>query len=281
MRGNTLRIGIVAPASRIDHALAAKVNDLAAAQYGNRVELVFHPQCYLMSGHFAGDDAARAAAFVEVANDPAFDVLWVARGGYGSCRLLDLVVPDLSDAAFRKTYVGYSDAGSLLAPLYTKGARVMHGPMPADIKRKGGEAAVLRALSYIVDRAPEALEPAARASAAPVAAFNMVILSKLLGTPYEPDLSGHLLLLEEVSEAMYRIDRTLFHITSNPRIRKVAGIRLGRCSDITPNDPDFGEDEVAVVQRWCKRSGIPYLGRADIGHDADNKVVPFGAPRTA
>jgi muramoyltetrapeptide carboxypeptidase len=281
MRGNTLRIGIVAPASRIDHALAAKVNALAAAQYGNRVELVFHPQCYLTSGHFAGDDAARAAAFVEVANDPAFDVLWIARGGYGSCRLLDLVLPDLSDAALRKTYVGYSDAGSLLAPLYAKGAQVVHGPMPADIKRNGGEAAVLRALSYIVDRAPDTLEPAARASAAPVAAFNMVILSKLLGTPYEPDLSGHLLLLEEVSEAMYRIDRTLFHITSNPRIRKVAGIRLGRCTDITPNDPDFGEDEVAVVQRWCKRSGIPYLGRADIGHDAGNKVVPFGAPRTA
>ena len=60
------------------------------------------------------------------------------------------------------------------------------------------------------------------------------------------------------------------------RIRKAAGIRLGRCSDITPNDPDFGEDEVAVMQRWCQRSGIPYLGRADIGHDIDNRVVPFG-----
>lgn len=281
MRGNTLRIGIVAPASRIDHALADKVNALAAAQHSNRVELVFHPQCYLTSGHFAGDDAARAAAFVEVANDPSFDVLWAARGGYGACRLLDLVMPELSDAALRKTYVGYSDVGSLLAPLYAKGAHVVHGPMPADIKRNGGEAAVRRGLSYIVDHAPETLEPAARASAVPVAAFNMVILSKLLGTPYEPDLTGHLLLLEEVSEAMYRIDRTLFHITSNPRIRKVAGIRLGRCTDITPNDPDFGEDEVAVMQRWCQRSGIPYLGRADIGHDTQNKIVPFGLPRVA
>jgi muramoyltetrapeptide carboxypeptidase len=278
MRGKTLRIGIVAPASRIDHALADKVNALAAAQYGNRVELVFHPQCYLTSGHFAGDDAARAAAFVEVANDPAFDVLWVARGGYGSCRLLELVLPKLTKAAYDKMYVGYSDVGSLLAPLYAKGTRVVHAPMPADIKRTGGDVAVKRALRFIVERDAETLEPSLRVSAAPAAAFNMVILSKMLGTPYEPDLSGHVLMLEEVSEAMYRIDRTLFHITSHPRIRKVAGIRLGRCSDITPNDPDFGEDEVAVMERWCKRSGIPYLGRADIGHDIDNKVVPFGAP---
>jgi muramoyltetrapeptide carboxypeptidase len=278
MRGNTLRIGIVAPASRIDHGLADKVNALATAQYGNRVELIFHPQCHLTSGHFAGDDAARAAAFVEIANDPAFDVLWVARGGYGSCRLLELVLPRLTKAAYDKMYVGYSDVGTLLAPLYAKGARVVHAPMPADIKRAGGEAAVRRALSFIVEGDAQTLEPSIRSSSAPAAAFNMVILSKMLGTPYEPDLSGHVLMLEEVSEAMYRIDRTLFHITSNPRIRRVAGIRLGRCSDIPPNDPDFGEDEVAVVERWCKRSGIPYLGRADIGHDVDNKVVPFGAP---
>jgi muramoyltetrapeptide carboxypeptidase len=84
-----------------------------------------------------------------------------------------------------------------------------------------------------------------------------------------------------VSEAMYRIDRALFHITSNPEIRRVAGIMLGRCSDITPNDPDFGMNEEEVARHWCRKSGIPWLGRADIGHDADNKIVPFGmyAPR--
>ncbi len=87
-------------------------------------------------------------------------------------------------------------------------------------------------------------------------------------------------MLEEVSEHMYRIDRALFHITSNPGIRRVAGIKLGRCSDIPPNDRDFGGTEEDVVDYWCARSGIPYLGRADIGHDIDNKIVPFGRPRS-
>jgi muramoyltetrapeptide carboxypeptidase len=80
---------------------------------------------------------------------------------------------------------------------------------------------------------------------------------------------------------MYRIDRSLFHITSNPGIRKAAGIWLGRCSAIPPNDPDFGQTEEEVARHWCERSGIPYLGRADIGHDVDNKVVPFGRLRVA
>src|SRR5262245_40466483 len=108
MRGNRLRIGIVAPASRVDPGLAEKVTALAASLYPDRIELFFHPQCYLSSGHFAGDDATRAKAFLDVANDPAFDVLWVARGGYGSCRLLELILPQLADAALRKTYMGYS-----------------------------------------------------------------------------------------------------------------------------------------------------------------------------
>jgi muramoyltetrapeptide carboxypeptidase len=83
-------------------------------------------------------------------------------------------------------------------------------------------------------------------------------------------------MLEEVSEHMYRIDRALHHITSFASIRRVGGLRLGRVSDIPPNDPDFGQHEEDVMRHWCEVSAIPYLGRADIGHDIDNKVVPFG-----
>ena len=99
----------------------------------------------------------------------------------------------------------------------------------------------------------------------------------MLGTPWQPDLAGHVLMLEEVGEYMYRIDRSLFQLTSAPAIRRVAGLRLGRCSAIPDNDPDFAQTEEEVACAWCARSGIPWLGRADIGHDAENKVVPFGA----
>jgi muramoyltetrapeptide carboxypeptidase len=277
MRDGKIKIGIVAPGSPIDPGIAEKIAALAAALYPHGPpELHFHPQCFLSSGHFAGDDATRARAFLDVANDRSFDALWFARGGYGAARLAERVLPGLTEAAGEKTYLGYSDAGFLLAGLYKSGFRhLLHGPMPADIARDGGDAAVTRALAFLVERDPGSLE-ATVSPTATTAAFNITVFSHLIGTPLQPDLSGHVLLLEEVAEQMYRIDRALFHITSNAAVRNVAGVKLGRCSAIPPNQPDFGQTEEDVVRHWCSRSGIPYLGRADIGHDIDNKVVPFG-----
>jgi muramoyltetrapeptide carboxypeptidase len=272
-----VRIGIVAPGSRLEPAVAEAVRHLAQALYpAHPPELHFAPQCFLSSGHFAGDDDARARAFLDVANDARFDALWFARGGYGACRLAEHLLPRLTDTARRKTYLGYSDAGFLLAGLYKAGfARLAHGPMPADIGRAGGEAAVKRALRFLVDGAADTLE-ATVAPQTPTAAFNITVLSHLIGTPLQPDLAGHVVMLEEVAEAMYRIDRALFQITASGALRGAAGIRLGRCSAIPANTPDFQKTEEEVARYWCDRSGIPYLGRADIGHDSDNKIVPFG-----
>lgn len=268
-----MRIGVVAPSTPIERAVADRVTALAAEA---GAEVHFHPQCFLSHKHFAGEDRVRAEAFVEVANDPGFDALWFARGGYGSCRIAEDVLARLEPAAREKTYLGYSDAGYLLAGLYRAGfAKLAHGPMPQDVKREGGEAAVLRALSWLVDGSPDALESTVTEDARH-AAFNITVFSQLLGTPLQPDLTGHVLMLEEVSEHTYRTDRSMFHISSNPAVRRVAGIRLGRCSLVPENDPDFGETEEEVVRHWCERSGIPWLGAADIGHDAGNKVVPFG-----
>jgi muramoyltetrapeptide carboxypeptidase len=279
LAGERKRIAVVAPSCRLSEATPARVAAVAADLYGaDAPDVVFHPQCFLSEGHFAGPDHVRADALVEVANDPSFDAVWFGRGGYGSGRLIEAVLPRLKQAAREKAYLGYSDGGALLSALYGQGfAHAAHGPMPQDVARDGGEAAVARALSWLVERAPAALEPSV-AAGVKTAAFNMAILSSLIGTPFLPDLSGHVLMLEEVSEHMYRIDRFLFHITSSPAIRRVAGLRLGRCSLVPENDPDFVRDEEAIAKEWCARSGIAYLGRADIGHDADNRVVPFGSP---
>jgi muramoyltetrapeptide carboxypeptidase len=274
------RIGVVAPASRMSPEVAARVPALASRLYPDSTpEISFHPQCLASHGHFAGDDETRAQAFLDVANDASYDALWFARGGYGSCRVVEAVIGRLTETSRRKAYLGYSDAGMLLAALYRAGFEaVAHGPVAQDILRDAGDAAVGRALAWMVDRSPEALEPTV-GGANKTAAFNITVLSQLLGTPLQPDLDGHVLMLEEVGEAMYRIDRSLFHITSNAAIRRVSGIMLGRCSAITPNEPDFGMNEEEIARYWCRRAGIPWLGRADIGHDSNNKIVPFGPLR--
>ena len=282
MPGDKIKIGVMAPGSPIDRTVAARVEEIAAGLDAERsVDIHFHPQCFLASGHFAGDDAARTQAFLDIANDGSFDALWFARGGYGSCRIAEASMAQLAAVARNKVYLGYSDTGSLLAGLYKAGfTGLAHGPMPSDILRAGGEEAVKRGLAYLIDRASEALE-ASVSTETRTAAFNMAVLSQVLGTPLQPDLSDHVLMLEEVAEYMYRIDRFLFHITSNPGIRRVSGIMLGRCSDIPSNEPDFGQTEEETTRHWCEASKIPYLGRADIGHDIHNKVVPLGRPRPA
>jgi muramoyltetrapeptide carboxypeptidase len=278
MSNKRCRIGVVAPASRVSAQVAERVPALVRSLYPDRaIEIVFHPQCFASHGHFAGDDETRAQAFLDIANDESYDAVWFARGGYGSCRVVEAVMSALTEPSRRKAYLGYSDSGALLAALYRAGFEaVAHGPVAQDILRDAGDAAVGRALAWLVDRSPEGLEPTV-GSVKKTAAFNMTVLSQILGTPLQPDLDGHVLMLEEVGEAMYRIDRLLFHITSNAEIRRVSGIMLGRCSSITPNEPDFGMNEEEIARYWCQRSGIPWLGRADIGHDADNKIVPFGA----
>ncbi len=277
MKVKPVRIGLVAPGSPLEADTARDLAALAASLYPDgRVELMFHPQCFLSHGHFAGDDGTRLAAFLEVANDPAIDAVWFARGGYGAVRIAEAAMDGLRAAAADKAYLGYSDAGTLLALLYSKGfGQVAHGPMGQDLRRSGGDEAITRALAWLVDRDAVALEGSVSPDV-PAAAFNLTILSQLLGTPWEPDLAGHVLMVEEVSEHHYRIDRYFGHILSNPQMRRLAGLRLGRCSDIPENDRPFGMTEEEIARDWCARTGVAYLGRADIGHDAANRVVPFG-----
>lgn len=266
-----MRIAVVAPSCSLKREAAEAVQAIVAER--GDCELVIHPQCFLSDGHFAGPDRARLAALREVMADPSVDAVWFARGGYGSNRIADAALADLPGGALDKVYMGYSDAGFLLAGLHKAGGEVAWGPMPQDALRDGGAAAIARALDWIVAKDPSALEPAARP---PAMAFNLTVLSNLLGTPLEPDFTGVDLMIEDVSEHLYATDRTMFHVTASANVRGVARMRLGRVRDILDNDPDFGTDEVAIVTDWCSRAGIPYGGRADIGHDAQNRVVPFG-----
>lgn len=270
-----MRIAVVAPSSRFSAEAAERVTALAS-RVRPGLELHFHPHCFLAHHHFAGTDREREGALVEAANDPSFDAIWFARGGYGSCRIAEAAIGRLKESARDKAWLGYSDAGFLLAGLYRAGfPDLAHGPMPQDIMREGGDAAVTRALDWLAERSPKALEPGLEAGCR-YAAFNITVLNMLLGTPLEPGLAGHTLLLEEVSEHMYATDRAMFHLTASANVRQAAGIRLGRINDVLPNDPDFGEEAEDVVRRWCEDAAIPYLGRADIGHDSANRVVPFG-----
>ncbi len=269
-----MRIGVVAPARTVSAESAARMQAFMAL-YWPAHEIVFHPQCFLTEGHFAGPDEVRAAAFLEFANDAAFDAIWFARGGYGSNRILDVAMPQLGAAARNKTYVGYSDMGFMLGALYARRiGRQAHGSMASamGVNDKGTDAGWV--LSWLIDGKRDGLEPTL--DGRPAAAFNLSILAAMIGTPWLPDLTDHVLHIEEVGEPMYRIDRMLFQMAHATQLQGIAGVRLGAVTDMVDNDVPFGESLEQVIIRWCREMGVPYLGRSGIGHIALNRVVPFG-----
>lgn len=269
-----MKIGVVAPASVGNKDAEAPFMAFAALAFPD-VDLVVHPQCWAVDGHFAGSDAVRAAAFLEFANDPAFDAIWFLRGGYGSNRILPLVMPNLGPAAKHKTYLGYSDMGFLLGALYARRiGRPVHGPMCSDIRRKQGDVTVARSLAWMARSDRAGLEPGLAGK--PSVAFNLSILTALIGTPWLPDLTDHVLIVEDLGEAMYRIDRMLFQMAGATQLKGIAGVRLGAITDVVPNTPAWGEDIEVMIRRWCGDMGVPYLGRAEIGHTQSNRIVPFG-----
>ncbi|WP_247713146.1 LD-carboxypeptidase [Qipengyuania polymorpha] len=265
------KVAICAPATPLKRKYAEAVSQLAADEFPD-IELTFHEQCFVEEGHFAGRDEVRLAALLECANDPAFDAVWFAKGGYGSNRIAADFIGRAQKAAGEKTYVGYSDLGFVLGALYRAGiGKPVHAPMPVDMKREGGDAAIRRTLAWMCGD-DGGLEP--RLSEKPVAAFNLYTLAMMAGTQFMPNLEGHELLIEEVGEYEYAIDRLLFHLAEN--LPALAGIRLGEVTAVPENDRPFGANPEEIVRYWCERYGIEYLGRAAIGHTAANRIVPFG-----
>ena len=265
------RIAVCAPATPITQEAARRVTALAAKEFPG-LTLDFHEQCFASEGHFAGPDDVRLAALLDCANDPAVDAVWFARGGYGSNRIAGAAIARMNDAAHGKAYLGFSDCGFVLAALYkAQIGHPAHGPMVGGIMAPGGAQGVRRALGWFAGSA-EGLEPSL--DDRPTVAFNLITLAALTGTSLMPDLTGHVVIVEEVAEHLYAIDRLFFHLAAH--LQGIAGLRLGMISAVPENDRPFGSEAEDIARYWCAAADIPYLGRAHVGHDPANRIVPFG-----
>ncbi|MFZ9396241.1 MAG: LD-carboxypeptidase [Erythrobacter sp.] len=266
------RIAVCAPATSLTPEQADAARQLVADEFPEH-SIFFHEQCFLNAGHFAGSDLERLEAFVELANDPTYDAVWFAKGGYGSNRIAEAAIARMKAPARTKTYVGFSDMGYLLAALYRHGiGQPVHGSMPVSARSERGREAVRRVLRWYSGDG-SGLEPSLDGKT-PAVAFNLITLAMLSNTPLMPDLTGHVVMVEEVSEHIYSVDRLFFHLANV--LPRLAGLRLGGVTDVPENDREFGQSAEDIAKFWCARAGIPYLGRAQIGHTPDNRIVPFG-----
>jgi muramoyltetrapeptide carboxypeptidase len=235
-------------------------------------------------GYLAGDDDRRAAELAELVADPGVDAIVCARGGYGTPRILDR----LDAAAFRaarKPLVGYSDITALL--LWQRrcaGLVGFHGPM----LERGSDVDPVSLRVLVAALAGERDEESRRWTGRALAGGcgtgrlvggNLVLVAASLGTPWEVDTRGAILLVEEVNEPPYRIDRLFQQLRAAGKLAVLAGIGMGSftgCED--ERYPETSAED--VVAELARAHEIPLVAELPFGHCRHNRAWPIGARAT-
>jgi muramoyltetrapeptide carboxypeptidase len=251
------------------------------------LRVVLAPNVYLRSGYLAGADAERLADLNAALADPEIRGVFCTRGGYGVQRIVDGV--DMAAVrADPKLVVGFSDITALQLALW-RGARLanVHGPGAAWLdERTGPEAAeslrraVMTADPVVVKARPDEETSAVRlpgVAHGTLIGGNLSLLTATVGTPDMPDLRGAILLIEDIGEPPYKVDRMLLHLRRAGTVQHVAGVAIGQFTECAD---DWPTSIVDVLVEHLGTVGVPVLGGLPIGHGKDQLSVPVGVPAT-
>jgi muramoyltetrapeptide carboxypeptidase len=272
------RVALVAPAGPLRSANELEVSIAHARALGWEP----HPAAHVLAhtGYFAGTDAERVDDFNAALRDDDVDGIWCVRGGYGAMRIL----PALDYDALRrrpKPLLGYSDITALHAAIGRRCDVVsFHAPTARGVLTEFSRDSVVRAV--VEQRDPCGLAAAARVlrggrAAGRLVGGNLALLAALAGTPYAPDYTGAILVLEDVGEAVYRIDRMLQQLRLCGSLDRVAGIAFGHFTEGTDPIDSALRPLDDVLREAADVAGVPALAGIPLGHVNDQWTIPLGA----
>ena len=241
------------------------------------------------AGYLAGDDARRAEEWREAVADPDARAIFCARGGYGSMRILPAIDP-APLLARPKLVVGFSDVTAIHAVLNRAGLATVHGPVVTQLGASPDDA-VAHLWALLSGRAPrpnawDAPPPGAGVTgtgvvragrvSGPLVGGSLALLSHLCGTPFLPPLDGAILLVEDVGEKPYRIDRYLTQLRLAGALDRVAAVAVGQLSGCDDEQVRAAD----VVREAVRALGLPAIEGLPCGHEDRNLAVPLGARAT-
>jgi muramoyltetrapeptide carboxypeptidase len=270
-------VRVVAPSGPIPPDDFAK----GAAVLAGRYQLRYDPaRLFAATGYLAGSDEDRLDELHAALRDPETRAVIMGRGGYGLLRILDRLQPDLLR---QKPIVGFSDGTFLLAQAARAGVTSIHGPVVTQLGRvpPSDQASLFATLENpdgrLLASDLQPLRPG-RVSG-PLLGGNLEVFSRLLGTPYLPDLTGAILFFEDVGERPYRLDRLLTHLELAGVFAQAAGVVVGDfvACDEPPSSKVASLSALEVVAERLGRLPIPVVLGAPIGHGGRNLSVPYGA----
>jgi muramoyltetrapeptide carboxypeptidase len=267
-------VAVVAPAGPFERASFEAGLAVLAARYRVR----FTEGIFTRARYLAGDDGRRLDELAAALADEGVRAVFAARGGYGAMRLLSRLAPKLGGLRPRAV-VGFSDITALHGALQAAGWVSIHGPV---VTQLGGQPPEVAERLFRLLESPAELAPplpgfpmVAGVAEGPLVGGNLSVLTRLLGTPYLPPLDGAVLLLEDVGERPYRLDRMWTHLALAGVFGRVRGLALGDFTDCEEAAGDHGSAE--VLAELAGETGLPCVGGLPIGHGPVNQPVPLGA----
>lgn len=234
--------------------------------------------------YFAATDERRLDDLNAALRDDSIDGVWCIRGGYGMMRILDGVD---YEALVRhpRPIMGYSDISALHAAVNHRARMVSyHAPVAratlTDFTRDSLERAVVRGVDSC-GAAPDARTIRGGVAHGRLAGGNLSLIAALAGTPFLPDLDGAILVLEDVNEGLYRVDRMLVQLLLAGVLERLAGIAFGQCTgcdaDESTDDARLSRTLDDVLREVADMLEIPCITGIPLGHIDDQWTIPLGA----
>ena len=272
------RVALVAPAGPLRGPAELDVAMSQARELGWVPQAA--PHVLSRHGYLAGTDAERAHDLNAALRDDDVDGIWCVRGGYGAMRILSALD---YDAVRRrpKPVLGYSDITALHAALAARcGVVTFHAPTARGELTAFSRSSLVRAVVERQDPCGEA--PGARVlrggrAAGPLVGGNLALLAALAGTPFAPDYTGAILVLEDVGEATYRIDRMLRQLLLAGSLDALAGIAFGQFTEGLDAVDGVSRPLDEVLRETADAAGVPALAGIPLGHVHDQWTIPLGA----
>lgn len=242
------------------------------------------------SGFTAGSAEQRTRETLRLFSNPDVDAVFCARGGNGAVHLLDRFLHEY-DPSHPKPFVGYSDVTLLQMGLFATHQLVtFSGPMVAtdfgahrltdDARNQFWTLLTTGPSNWTFTPAPEELSVLRQGTATgPLLGGCLSLFHLLPGTPFSPDVDGAVLVLEDVDEVPYRIDRMLHHLRLAGVLDRISGLVLGRFDDCFPDEHTGPELADLIQEVLPDRSDLPVVSGFPYGHDLSSfHTLPLGAP---
>ena len=236
---------------------------------------------YDADNQFAGSDSHRAKLFQKLLDDDSIRAILCCRGGYGTVRIIDRL--DFCHfAEHPKWIVGYSDVTVLHSHIHTTlGIPTLHATMPINFGSK--ESPATRSLHDALFGERTDIEWDGGILCRPgsaegvVVGGNLSILYSLCGSPSALDTHGKILLIEDLDEYLYHIDRMVFNLKRNGMLEGLAALVVGGMTDMHDNSVPFGRKAEEIVMEAVAEYSYPVVFNAPFGHLGDNNLaLPLG-----